>query len=757
MGLLGDLGVKLRGAIGLGDSGADPPMPPDPYSNPDVAGLVTHIEDEYTRRIKERRDSELRWMLNLAFIDGNQYVDINPVSMTMDEIGPKFDYEQREVFNHIAPNIETRIARLTKARPILKARPGSNEPSDIRKTKVSTKVMQNIYSDQDLRPKLHNGVTWLESCGTVIFKNYWDPTEGDVISLPQMQADPNSGQQAQVGTEQSQEGDLGVLVCPPQEILPDSCYHQDIKDCRRIMHQRAYHVDEIYEVWGVRVDPEENVAAKLQRSMMGKGLHSSDTHAGGASGSNSMMKDFAIVKEEWERPSEGFPEGRLIVVANKKLLHFSPLPYRCDKDGKLGLPFTKVVDILRPGVFWGDTVTRRLIPLQKRYNALRNKKAEYLAMCAIGMWLVEENSTDIEELENNAGTPGWICTYKKGTLNPPRRAENQVLPAAFESEQYSLLQEFSILSGVSELSRQSKAPTGVKSGVAMSLALEQDDTRLSTVAGNIEIFLIENGSMWLRFYKQYVKTPRLLRSIGRNNIVDVLEWQASDLKAEDVIIDSFSSLSETPAQKRQMVFDLLGAGLLVDPDTGRMDRVMRNRVFEMLQVFDWESGDDDTEAHVSKAERENRILSEGGDVVPADFDDHTIHIAKHSIYRTSAEYEDLVGQNPKIGEFFTAHCEMHLNTLTQQAQAQREEARKDAIGASETIAYKDLPAEAQVQMLAKLGIGVTVEQIHEAKILQAKIDRLEKKPFPGEGANAKAEPAAAKSESPKATPKQEAE
>ena len=36
------------------------------------------------------------------------------------------------------------------------------------------------------------------------------------------------------------------------------------------------------------------------------------------------------------------------------------------------------------------------------------------------------------------------------------------------------------------MSRQGKAPTGVKSGVAISLSLEQDETRLSLVAENLE-------------------------------------------------------------------------------------------------------------------------------------------------------------------------------------------------------------------------------------------------------------------------------
>ena len=76
-------------------------------------------------------------------------------------------------------------------------------------------------------------------------------------------------------------------------------------------------------------------------------------------------------------------------------------------------------------------------------------------------------------------------------MNPP-------LPSAFETEEQTLLTEFSILSGVSEVSRQSNAPPGVKSGVAMSLALEQDETRLSDTANNIELGLVECGSQWLR-------------------------------------------------------------------------------------------------------------------------------------------------------------------------------------------------------------------------------------------------------------------
>lgn len=727
MSILDDLKVRLRGVKMDDSSGTDPPMGggpilPDPYSSYNEKELVDYVNKEYDRRMKERREFEVRWTMNLAFFDGNQYVDINETTLSIDQIPAQHDWEQREVFNHVGPNIEARIARLTKARSTLKARPGSNEPSDLRKTKVSGKVMQNVYNDQDMRGKLHNAITWLETTGTVVFKNYWDPSKGNVISLPQMGVDPNSGQQVQVGEVQESEGDLGVIVCSPQEILPGSSYLQDVKDQKRMMHQRAFTIDEVYEVWGKKVEAEENVAARLQRSMMGRGIHRSMDADSGTT--TTMMKDFVIVKEEWERPSERYPQGRLIVVANQTLLFYGPLPYKCDPDGKLGLPFCKVVCLLRPGVFWGDTVLRRLIPLQRRYNAIRNRKAEYLSLCAIGTWIVEENSVDTKELEENAATPGFILVYKKGTGALPTRADNQPLPPAFETEQASLLQEFSILSGVSEISRQSKAPAGVKSGVAMSLALEQDETRLSTVQANIELCLVEMGAMWLRFYKQYVKVPRLLRAVGRNNVVDVLEWSSSDLKSEDVVIDGFSALADTPAQRRQMIFDLVGAGLLIDPATGQLDRNMRNRALEMLEFFNWETLDDDTEIHATKAERENRQLIEGGQPVPANFDDHVVHLAKHTLYCTSAEYEELAMQNPQLGQFFMAHMDMHNDALGQAAQQQQEAARRAQMIPHETIAYSDLPPEAKVQILALAGIQVTPEDIIEGMVMEAKMEKI---------------------------------
>ena len=108
-------------------------------------GLVRYVNDEYKRRLDERRWFELQWKLNIAFLEGNQFLDINPVAMDLQEVPKLYWWQEREVHNQIAPIIETRIARISRLKPILKARPSNNDQSNIRAAKVASAQLKNVY------------------------------------------------------------------------------------------------------------------------------------------------------------------------------------------------------------------------------------------------------------------------------------------------------------------------------------------------------------------------------------------------------------------------------------------------------------------------------------------------------------------------------------------------------------------------------------------------------------------------------------
>ena len=56
--------------------------------------LVTFVENEFKRRQNERRPFELQWRMNIAFLEGNQFVDIN-IAMDLQEI-PQLTNGRRE-------------------------------------------------------------------------------------------------------------------------------------------------------------------------------------------------------------------------------------------------------------------------------------------------------------------------------------------------------------------------------------------------------------------------------------------------------------------------------------------------------------------------------------------------------------------------------------------------------------------------------------------------------------------------------------
>jgi len=644
----------------------------DPYADLDSpearAQAAEMVNTDFKRRLEERLPFELQWRHNIAMLEGHQYLLPNYYTGTLVDEPLMYWYEQRRVFNHIAPNIEVRIARLQKATQLPKASPGGNEQQDLKTAKISDQLVKETYYDQKIKRKMGAVYHWNEATGTVLLKNTWNTDDGPAFDY--QQADPETGM---LNDKQQREGDLDASICPSFEVLPDSPLNVDLMDVHSLIHSRLYHVDAIKSIWGIDVAAEKNDIIRVMSGTAGAGQIG--TIYGMTSqfmGDQKITDHHAIVKEWWERPSKKWPKGRFIVVIADQCVHNGPLPYINGKDGQRTLPFSKVTCITRPDCFWGKTVVERMIPTQQSYNALRNRKAEYLTNCAMGGWIVEEGSVDIDDLEQNGGSPGYILRVKQGATFAPRRIENPPLPSAFESEEQTLLSEFSILSGVSEISRSSAVPAGVKSGIAMEVALEQDETRLSHTVKNVEEFLLDAAEQWLRLFQQYVKGQRLLKAVGKNRMVDILEWTGSDLSADDVILETVAALSESPAQRRQMVIDLSNMGVFA-PD---FDKSAKQQILETLEMGSWDQIDDEEELQYGVADRENRKLEEGispemllNPMAPFEplpvnsYDDDVLHIKRHNLYRLTVDYEEKKAENPTINMAFDLHVALHAERL----------------------------------------------------------------------------------------------
>lgn len=566
--------------------------------------IVKSVADDYRKRAEARRAIETQWRLNLNFYIGNQYCTALP-SGEIADVERDYYWQEREVFNHISSLVETRQAKLNSVRPSLTVRPFSSDDDDVKTAKSSGKILAAACDKLDMDALLATGTMWSEICGTAFYYVGWDENAGLSVD------------------DGICEGDVCVAAISPFEIYPDSIFAQDISDCTSVIRARAVDVKALYRAYGKTVAPEESSVMELGSSAIGGGL----TSVGAINKfSVTPSENCAVLIERYTVPSADKPDGEYVAVANGVLLKYGGLPFVNGADGKRALPFVKQVSIVNAGCFFGASIVERSIPVQRAYNAVKNRKHEFINRLAMGVMAVEDGSVDIDNLEQEGISPGKILVYRQGST-PPRMFDSGTIPSCFDAEETRLLNEFTQVSGVSEIMRSAASAALGMSGIALQLLIEQDDTRLSLSAEYIRIAAREIARHIIRLYKQFGSDARISRIVGKNGDVELVRWSASDISSDDVVFTADNELLSTPAMRQNIMFELYKLGLLAD-ENGKMTESAKHKFMDALGYGGWDSDIDLAQVHMSRAESENVK----NDYDLNEFDDHKLHIDAHIKY-----------------------------------------------------------------------------------------------------------------------------
>jgi len=524
--------------------------------------IIAEVRTDFEERQRTRRYFEAQWQLTANFVMGNQHCVVLPTA-SIENTERDYFWQEREVYNHMAPILETRLAKLGRVRPIMSVQAVSNSEKDIKSASVSTKVLNSCYNRLGVSEIISRATMWSEITGTVFYKVSWDNDAGKPLG--------------EVGGKKVTGGDIWIDVCPPYEIFPSSLTSETVEECPSIIHAKAVPVDQIKRIWNADIEGENLDLYNYQSSYNAGGLGQSSS--GVAVGSENR-RDHALVIERYSLPNDKNPDGELVIISGGKLLYSGELPYLNGRDGERGYPFIRQQCIAMPGMFFGTSILERVIPIQRAYNAVKNRKHEYLNRIAMGVLAVEDGSVDIHNLEDEGLSPGKILLYRQGS-QPPSMLTLGRVPPEFNAEEDRLFSEFVSISGVSEIMRNSFNPGGVTSGVALRLLIEQDETRLSMVADNIRNAIRRVGQHIIRLFRQFACGRRLDKTAGEDGQNELLAWSKSDLSSDDIIFETDAELSNTPAARQSMIFDLLHAGLLND-QTGRLTNNMRRKILDIL-------------------------------------------------------------------------------------------------------------------------------------------------------------------------------
>lgn len=602
--------------------------------------IVDEIWEDFNARRQSRKSFETAWQLNINFLLGNQYSYINGNNDIVNEKKQYF-WQEREVYNHIAPIVDLRISKLARVKPALTVLPFSDDAKDIACAKVSKNLIRSVCYDLDMSSLISEATMWSEITGTALYKIVWNSSKGRFVGID------DSGRNLH-------EGEVEISVISPFEIFPDSNTYSRIDDCKSIIHARAYHKDEVKNIWGIDVEGTDTDVYSLDNLSTLGGLGYSGKTVGV---SRTIKHNQVIVIERYEQPSIEFPNGRLIIVAGDKLVYVGELPYINAFDGKRSFPFVKQVCLSVPNCFWGVSVIERCIPVQRAYNAVKNRKHEFLNRIAMGVLAVEDGSLDIDNLEEEGLSPGKVLVYRQGA-NFPKMLQNEDVPECFDREEDKLLEEFASVSGVNDLQNNSSV-YGKVSGVVLQLLIEQDDARISSCINEVKDGVKNVAKHILRLYKQFALFTHSSRLVNDNGEIEMLYWKNSDLNCEDIVFETENEAGLTVAQKRSMIYEVVNAGLLND-ENGAMSVTTRQKVLEQLGFGILETANDARTLHKNRANKENyNLIKEGRIEAPKFIDDNAIHINEHICFALSKDYEDAVKNNPSLETLMNEHIRQH--------------------------------------------------------------------------------------------------
>ena len=618
--------------------------------------IIRKVLEDLEKRKTERSPLEQQWTLNANFLVGNQYCEINPYRGDIEQLEPVYDWLERETFNQIAPLIETRTANLKKLSYMMKVKPATNELEDYDKAETSTSILQHTQKVSDFESKKNTMISWNELCGNCFWLSWWDKDKGEKIAVKKtIEADENGEQK--VREEAYYQGDLEYGLITPYEIYPESIFKQTVEAQRSIILEQVKTADDIFDLYGVKVEGSSVETFELTPLASGGGFGYENTTV---TIGHRTLENAEKVITYFEKPSKHKPNGQMIIIiGDKELVYYGDLPYS-------RIPIVQTVCIEVAGQFFGKSTIERLIPIQRAYNGCVNRIHEYIKHIAIGSYLAEEGSIDIDVYEQEGQAPGACLVYKQGS-NPPVPIPNGQLPAEVMQERYNLKQDMEYAAGVSQMMVYGSTPTGVTSGTAIDSLKESDNTRLSLTGDHLRNSIQKLAIMWLEIYKKYATTPRIVNYVGINNIGKAISWTRDDINSYDVEYTTENELLMSEEVQQQRFFDAYNMGLFTDKN-GMIPTRVKQKAKEYMKCGNYSDIMTIDELQIQTAQRENSFFEEG--VIPkvSEFDEHEIHIEEHLRYILQMDFHILKMRKPEYAEALENHLREHKQIVAQMEQ-----------------------------------------------------------------------------------------
>ncbi|MDP2363604.1 MAG: hypothetical protein Q8M94_07525 [Ignavibacteria bacterium] len=198
---------------------------------------------------------------------------------------------------------------------------------------------------------------------------------------------------------------------------------------------------------------------------------------------------------------------------------------------------------------------------------------------------------------------------------------------------------------------------------------EQDQTVFGLVATRFEAKEAEAGTYELEIVKERYKEERVLKIVGENNEIEVIDFKATEDMPTDVIVQSGSSLPHSLVAKQQLVLQFYDKGMLGDPQ----DPQVRQKAMRLAEMGGVDVIYEEAAADEREAEREHKLWEKGLPSEVQFFDNHKTHLVRHYLFCKSDRYRNLLKERPEFEVGIKTHIDEHTQQDPERIAMQKQE------------------------------------------------------------------------------------
>lgn len=601
--------------------------------------LWRFVKEKVDLGLELRRPYERRWLLDLAFLAGRQYVFFNTSAHLLQALRTPRG-KKRYVDNQLLPRWRRQVSDMIATSPIMSVVPSSTEDDDIKAAKLGDKVLKAFWAGAKMKKKVRSMAGWIFSTGNVFLDDRWNQKLGPT------ELDEATGKLVFAG-----DADCGIWspfeVVVPFVTLGDSELHR----FPWIAKIKFRGLD-----W---IAMNSTNGDKVTAEPIPKNQVDLNAISGFMAGSSSTKLPGAYVIDFYMQPNKEHPKGLFVSAANGVILERDDWPI-----DHYHIEHFKCIDV--PGVFWGKCDLEEAVPLQITWNKAITSINEFNDVVAKGKGLAPRGSRLDAFPDDTHGE--WI-EYTPVLGHKPEYMTHKGLPQTLLWSLETTAKSLDNLFSQHESSRGTNK-SDLRSGEMARFLREQDARGSVPTHAVFEESMEAVMSRVLKRIQQGYDTERMLKIEGGEGEFEVFAFKGADLRNNtDVSVKKDSSLPDSRLAREMRVLDNYEKGLYGDP----RDPKVRRRVLNMME--DAESKDVFNELRLDEscARWENQLLIAGKEILINAYDNHAVHLEELNKFRKTLEYQKLKMQDPTMFAereiAFDAHAQFHQQQLAAQEEA----------------------------------------------------------------------------------------